>query len=252
MTNIYYFSGTGNTYWSAKKLAARIGSARIFPISREMKQPEIRIRAEAVIFMFPAYAYGTPVMVRRFLEKADVHADYLAALVSYGTSPGGALAEVHAVLARKKLILNYAGRIPAVENFIPIFGAPGEALRTKRLALQSAATEQAAEAILTRANSSMQTFQPLFKIISSLYRLARPAMINFFRLTEACNACGLCAGICPAGAIKMADKGPVFHTACETCQACLNFCPRKAITFGRLGPDTRRYHHPEVTAGELF
>jgi ferredoxin len=252
MTKIYYFSGTGNTYWSAKKMAGRIGSAEMLPISREIKLPEVRIEADAAVFLFPAYAYGMPVMVRRFLEKAEIHADYLAALVSYGSSPGGALAEACRVLGRKKLTLNYAGRIPAVENYIPIFGAQKTETRAHRLALQAAATEQAAAAIVSRASNRVLMFRPFSGFVSAIFRFARPGMGRLFSVTAACNACGFCARLCPAGAITMTGGGPVFQSACEQCQACLNFCPRKAISFGRLRPDTERYHHPGVTAGELF
>jgi ferredoxin len=251
-TGIYYFSGTGNTYWSARKLAERLGDAELLPISREIRLPELRIEAEAAVFMFPAYAYGAPVMVRRFLEKAEIHADYLAALVSYGTSPGGALAEVRRVLRRKNLALHYAGRIPGVENFIPIFGSPRAQTRETRLALQEAATEAAALAIRSRTHNKVAAIRPFSSLVSSLFRFARPGMARLFRRTESCTACGLCARMCPAGAITMTQEGPVFQDTCENCQACLNFCPCRAITFGRMKPDTERYHHPEVSAAELF
>ncbi|MDR2739242.1 MAG: EFR1 family ferrodoxin [Treponema sp.] len=249
---IYYFSGTGNTYWSAKKMAERLGDAEVFPISREIRLPKLHIEADAAVFMFPAYAYGVPVMVRCFLEKAEIHADYLAALVSYGTSPGGALAEVRRVLGRKNLPLHYAGRIPAVENFIPIFGVQKAEVQARRLAMQAEATEQAAGAISSRTNNNVLSFRPFSSLVSALFRFARPRMVHLFRRTGACTACGLCARICPAGAITMTPEGPVFQNACENCQACLNFCPCRAINFGRMKPDTGRYHHPEVSAVALF
>ncbi|GHU19644.1 hypothetical protein FACS1894163_12570 [Spirochaetia bacterium] len=167
MMKIYYFSGTGNTYWSAKKLAEKFGDAELFSISREIKKPHIRIEADATVFLFPAYAYGIPGMVRRFLEKAEIRVDYIAALVSYGTSLGGALAEVRRVLGRKKLKLNYGGRIPAVENYIPIFGAQKAALQEKRLAMQAAATEEAAAAIAGRTNNRVLTFRPFSCLVIS-------------------------------------------------------------------------------------
>ncbi|GHV28789.1 hypothetical protein AGMMS4952_13360 [Spirochaetia bacterium] len=77
-------------------------------------------------------------------------------------------------------------------------------------------------------------------------------MGRLFRTSAACNACGFCARICPTDAITVTKEGPIFQNGCEQCQACLNFCPRKAISFGRLKPDTERYHHPEVAAGDLF
>jgi ferredoxin len=252
MIKIYYFSGTGNTYWSAKKLAEQLESAKIYSISREIRQSEIRIEADVVVFLFPSYAYETPLMVRRFLEKADIHANYIAAAVSYGSSPGGSLAEVSRVLRRKKLTLDYAGRIPAVENYIPIFGVQGPEKQNKRLAMQREATFAVAEAIRNRSVKKVQTFRPVSKAISTLFRLARPVFPKGFRRTKECTVCGLCEKLCPAGAISMTAAGPVFQKSCEHCQACLNFCPRRAISFARMKPDTPRYHHPEVSAKELF
>jgi ferredoxin len=252
MTEIYYFSGTGNTYWSAKKLASLLGDAAVLPIRREIKRPRISVEAEAAVFMFPVYAYGMPGMARRFLEKAEIHAGYIAALASYGTSPGGALAEVRRVLRRKKLRLNYAGRIPAVENYVPIFGQPrAKALKT-RLALQAAATEDAARAIRSRAHNRVFAIHPLSRFVHSLFRFASPHMSHLFRISAACNACGACSRLCPAEAITMTAEGPVFQSGCEQCQGCLNYCPRRALNFGRMHPDTAGYHHPEVTAGDLF
>jgi ferredoxin len=223
----------------------------IFPICREIKQPEIRIEADAAVFLFPAYAYGTPEMVRRFLEKAEIRADYLAAVVTYGSSPGGALAEAGRILRRKHRPLNFAGGIPCVENYIPIFGVPKEKKRIERLAMQRAATDSIAEAIISRAANKVWTFRPFSKFISTLFRFARPLFVRGFRRTSECTCCGLCAQLCPAGAIRMTDEGPVFQKTCEHCQACLNFCPCRAIRYIRLKPDTGRYYHPEVTAEDL-
>lgn len=190
-------------------------------------------------------------MVSRFLEKADIHAAYLAAAVSYGTSPGGALADVRRILAKKNLALNYATLIPSVENHIPIFGAQEKRLQEKRLAMQAAATAQTAQAIIARVSNSINTFHPISNLISALFLFARPLLVQGFRLTSACTACGICARVCLSGAIRMTAKGPVFQKNCEQCQACLNFCPHRAISYMRLKPDTERYHHPEVTVGEM-
>ncbi|GHT74528.1 4Fe-4S ferredoxin [Spirochaetia bacterium] len=251
MTKIYYFSGTGNTYWSAKKLAALLDDAAFFPISREMQNASILIEAEAVVFMFPAYAYGIPIMARRFLEKAEINTDYIAALVTCGSSPGGALAEARRVLHRKGLTLNFADRIPCVENYIPIFGVPTAKKQAARIALQVTATEHAAKAIASRAVNKVWSFRPFSIFVSALFRLGRPLFVTGFHRTSDCTRCGLCARLCPAGAIKMTARGPVFQKTCEHCQSCLNFCPNRAISYIRLKPDTPRYHHPEVTAEEL-
>jgi ferredoxin len=139
-----------------------------------------------------------------------------------------------------------------VENFIAIFGAPSEKLRDERLAMQGTATKEAVAAIESRLSNRVPRCNIFFKIVSALFRLARPAMRFLFRVNDNCNACGFCARLCPVCAITMTAAGPVFQKNCEQCQACLNFCPRNAIGFGKLKANTTRYHHPDVTAAELF
>jgi ferredoxin len=265
MTKIYYFSGTGNTLWSAKKIAGYLAehsdpssgpgpdSVELFSIPRLMRSPAISVEAERVVFMFPSYAYQTPFMVRRFLMRSEIRSPYIAALVTYGSDPGGTLAEVHRILKRKNLSLSFAGRIPSVENYIPIFGPSGEGTKKKRLLLQERATEEAARAIGAGKTNAPWKIRPLSVFISALFRLGlrKGVFTKAFKLGAECNGCGLCGKICPAGAIAMEKGRPVFSAKCEQCQACLNWCPRRGINFLRLKPGTQRYHHPGIRVEEL-
>jgi ferredoxin len=117
--------------------------------------------------------------------------------------------------------------------------------------MQTATTEVVASAIAGRAVNKVLTFRPFSRMISVLFRFARPVFVRGFHRTSDCTVCGLCAKLCPAGAITMSEQGPVFQKTCEHCQACLNFCPCRAISYIRLKPNTLRYHHPEVSAGEM-
>jgi ferredoxin len=273
-SKIYYFSGTGNTLWSAKKIAGYLGQSRnpadfeenpdlpaaakpvpaeLFSISRLMRQAPVPIEADRVIFMFPSYAYQMPLLVRRFIIRREIRSPYIAALVTYGSDPGGTLAELYRILKRKNLSLSFSGRIPSVENFIPIFGPPGEAAKKRRLLLQERATEEAARAILAGKTNSPWRIRPLSIFVSSLFRLGlrKNVFVKGFKLGAGCNGCGLCGKICPGKAIVMEKGKPVFSEGCEQCQACLNWCPRRSISFLRLRGDTERYHHPGVSVEEM-
>jgi ferredoxin len=245
---IYYFSGPGNSLWTAKELAAALPNSTLINIALEIRQEEIIAEAEKLIFVFPAYAYGLPEIVRRFIQRARIRADYTAAAVTYGSSPGGTLSEVSRLLRRKGRRLDLAARIPAVENFIPIFGAPKDATRKKRLVLQREATEQAQRRIAAGERNSAGFFNPLAKLVSLLFRLYRPNIRKFYRVSDSCTGCGLCVRICPVGAVSLAGNNrPVFSGDCEVCQACLNRCPARAINFARMKENGGRYYHPEIT-----
>ena len=252
LTKICYFSGTGNTFWSAKKIAEKLGGeCELINIGVEAQKDKIILKGDAVILLFPAYAYGPPLIVSYFLKKAEIETPYFAAFVTFGTSPGGALAKISRILKRKKITAAYFGRIPAVENYIAIFGPPRAKTTKKRLLLQNNATDEAARCILERRTNRINTFRPFSAFIFTLFSLGVKIFYKWYHVSADCNGCGICEKICPVSAITITKGRPKFSNKCEHCQGCLNWCPQKAIHFARVKSGTPRYHHPEISAADI-
>jgi ferredoxin len=251
MTKVFYFSGTGNTLWSAKKIAEAL-DGELLNIGVEMRKPAETVAADRVILLFPAYAYQLPLLVRRFFIRAEFRSPYIAALTTFGSNPGGSLAEAYRIFRRKKTPVSYFAAIPCVENYIPIFGPPSEETKRRRLDLQKNVTGEIVRDILGRKTNSVWPLRPFSMCISSLFRLSKSFFVKGFEVNGACNGCGICARICPAVNITMDGAGPVFSVRCEQCHACLNWCPRRAIRYIRYEPDTAQYHHPEVAVSEMY
>uniref|UniRef100_UPI0035227C72 EFR1 family ferrodoxin n=1 Tax=Blautia faecicola TaxID=2509240 RepID=UPI0035227C72 len=60
------------------------------------------------------------------------------------------------------------------------------------------------------------------------HSLRHLTLMKRFKVTKACNGCGICAAVCPMGNIRIQDKKAVHGHACAACYACLHWCPKHA------------------------
>jgi len=256
MVKIYYFSATGNSLWSAKKIAQGITAAsnekvELFNIGIEAQKNEIIIEADKVIIVFPSYGYGLPLVVRHFVENAVIKTPYIASLVTYGSSPRGTLGGLKRILKKKGTHKMFFARIPAVENYLVLFGAPDDKKIKTRCELQKNATEDAVRSIIERKENSESAFAPLSVFVSWLFSLGVKIFYKWYKISDTCNGCNICQKVCPVDGIIMKDGRPVFSRKCEHCMACINICPQLAIQFGRKKFGTPGYCHPEIEIADL-
>lgn len=287
-TEIYHFSGTGNSLAVARDIAAKTG-ARLLSIPSIMDSETITTDADVLGVVFPVYHASIPLILKRFVEKME-HLDgkYIFGVCTCGGSPGltikhlgelvqsrgGQLAAGFAVhmpynyitpsFVLKDFFSSFTLREVPVEKQQALFADAQK--RVERIAAfvsaRKSGTFEMTSDILTRLadtlNLKESVGKPIWLKIAGVdeptelsFLESRQLMDRAFQADENCNGCGVCARVCPVNNIRMVDDRPVWQHRCEQCFACLQWCPQEAIQFGSKTSGGKRYHHPDVKLADM-
>ena len=264
-TEIYYFSGTGNSLYIAKAIAEKTGAALI-PIAKFKDSVSIKTEADIIGIVFPVYYMEPPMMISKFAGKLQyIAGKYIFAVSNYGGAAGESLRMLKRILRSNGGELSASYGIAMPQNSFPKPREDRQSLYLecdKRIELIVKNTEMKAKGTFY-ANPLLELAvipihalitRPIcirhFKSISSLppdssYEEHKHAMDRNFSINDSCNGCGTCSQVCPAGNISITDKGPVWLNHCEHCLACYNWCPNRAIQGGITTKD-HYYRHPGI------
>jgi len=277
-TEIYYFSGTGNSLHVARELQKRIPEARLVPIISLVSKESVRTNAKTVGFVFPHYASSLPRIVHTFIEKLDLGSTrYLFAIATRGRTETMAFVEIDKILKKKGKRLDsfFVFTMPSgSEPLVKGYGSRITEERILRLESEMLARLDAIQRIIVGQQVSREEdtgdgtpppflvpFMPLIRAVSPLLvPLGKLVETSFdFYYDEKCTGCGVCGKVCLAEKVQLVDGRPVWQEAvkCHGCFACLNFCPEESIQvkskwYLRSYTDQNgRYHHPAITANDI-
>lgn len=277
-TEIYYFSGTGNSLHVAKELQKRIPKARLIPILSLVDKESVITNAETVGFVFPHYASSLPKTVHAFIETLDLgSAGYLFAIATRGRTKTMAFAEIDKILLGKgrRLDSHFVFTMPSgSEPLVKGYASQITEERIHRLESEMLARLDSIQRIFVDQKISREEdtgatppprflapFVPLIELVSPLLvPLGKMVETSFdFYCDEKCTGCGVCEDVCLAEKVQMVDGRPVWQEAakCHGCFACLNFCPEESIQveskwyLQSYTEQNGRYHHPDITARDI-
>ncbi len=271
MSNVelYYFSGTGNSFHVAKQLQRRIPGTTLIPIVSLLKNEAIVTNTETVGFVFPTYGMTVPIPVKHFIKKLNVEsARYVFAVATRVATKCLGISKIEKILKRKgkaldsTFVLTMPDNNPKLETY--------KALTGDEFAKAEAETQQRLDFMQKIIVNKERYRDENAHTVPVGYLLERVVLLgmmyaeydgakDYFYCDSKCVGCGVCEKVCLSGKIKVANGKPTWQTSvkCFTCYACLNYCPAQAVqikTKWYMKSYTQkngRYSHPYATANDI-
>ena len=243
MTEVFYFSSTGNSLYAAKRIAEAFSGGLSY-IPKYGGEP---VAADRVVIVSPEYAMGLPIPTVDFLKRLRTDAPVYIVL-TYGGAVMGADRAAYDEAGDAGLDVKAVFTLKMVENFTVFFTVPkGYIKRTMKKA--PARLDRIIEQI--RANAEFEPKRAKGgRRDSEKMRESWRKMGGKLWASDACVKCGKCVSLCPVGNIEMADDRAVFLDRCVACLGCYHRCPKKAIKFAKH-KKSFRYFCPLADESEL-
>lgn len=256
---IFYFTGTGNSLYVAKKLKSK--NEKIISIAKEMQKNQDVYKYEIeenenIVFVCPVYAWAPPQMVTDFIKKINIKkANYISAVITCGEQIGNAMDILKDSLGEVGLNLNSGFSVVAPNNYIIIGNIDDKEVENNKLIMIEDEIEYISKILRNKENNMYKIEKgktPKFttNIINPFFNKYARSSKKFYT-TDKCCGCKVCEKVCNSGCIKVNDK-PVWDGHCTQCLACINYCPTKAIQYGKGTVKKGRYTNPNIDVSEMF
>lgn len=261
---VLYFTGTGNCLYVARQLAGKEGE--ILSIPQLMRKKQFEIEADEIGLVYPIYGHMPPNMVREFIKKAQLKAEYKFAVLTYGMRKCNAV-EIWDDISRKAgNAFDYIGTIVMVDNWLPNFDMNEQMKIDKhipenlaKIASDLSNRRRWHEPVTQEEREQHEGFMSLSGLDPEVGFLMKAD--RSFRVTDDCIHCGICTYVCPRGNYQLTGQGVKMQGDCEFCFACIQNCPQRAIQFKKnedgTWPDgseknpNARYRNENVSLMEL-
>ena len=258
-TEIYYFSGTGNSLHVAKELQKRIAEVNLIPIVSLLDKDIIETNAETVGFVFPIYMTAIPMPVKKFIKKLDIRSTkYIFAIATRIGTSHSAFLDIEKILKKKGksldsyFTLNMASNDPKFNYKVPT----DEEIQKLESVIHDR-LEMIQKIIINKEkkhekDTSYLTRIPFVGLISFFVTLTEGLKVNYYSDSN-CSGCGTCEKICLSKKIKMIDSKPMWqeNIKCYHCDACLNYCPMQSVQIKSFTEKNGRYSHPYATVDDI-
>lgn len=250
-TAICFFSGTGNTAFAARELAAALPTeygVELFDIELPAGQggPPVPLDHELIGLGAPVHSFDVPVAFDRFLRRLGPgNGRSVFLFVTEGEDIGEPFERAARLIEKRgyRVIGEFVYLLPGNVGLLSeqdgrldydFLGWRGQ---NDRAAMAAVCREQARADAAALVGGTPRRHRGSFRH-RLLSRTAGPGFYLGCRLawlqlraSAACTGCGLCERHCPTRSIQLERGRPRFRPGCTACTRCQQVCPARAIRF---------------------
>lgn len=231
--NLIYFSATGTTKKIVEAVSEGVAPGvrpTVIDITSHTDIPETEFKEnDIVIFGVPVYAGRVPAIAAGRMVHFRGNNTPAIIVTIYGNREfDDALVELYDLVTAGGFDVISGGAFVACHSIFPIVGSG----RPDTDDLKEAAVLGRKSAEYLAGEKRHHAAQPYIKGNRPYCEQKRVPLHP--RAGRKCNSCGVCADMCPTGAIDKSDIKNCDTTKCISCARCIYVCPRNARHFGGL------------------
>ncbi|MHA1293158.1 MAG: EFR1 family ferrodoxin [Promethearchaeota archaeon] len=265
--SIFYFSGTGNTWWVAEKLKEIFISSGFETITYSIEKrdvdwdeiiSQVLDKSRYIGFGFPVYSSTIPEIMKdwteRYVLKHAKERDSLPHAFVYDTMAkfsGDTPLKMRKLLKKSGFIVKQAINIRTLSN-LPQMRKLMVWDKEEQQQIFLKAEEKCKRLVecIKTGNSWLMRRDPGSKFVAWFQRTGWNLEGKRFRSlfefdTELCNRCGLCVKFCPVNNLSFEEtegqKIVKYGEDCVVCMRCFNYCPQNAIFVMKRTRDVKKY-----------
>jgi len=249
---ILYFTSTGNCLYVAKRIGGELLS-----IPQLQKEGIYDINDDVVGIIVPIYGFDVPRIVRFYLNKINIKANYVFTIMTYGNASMAALTQMKKLLEDRNISLHYSNEIKMVDNYLPMYEVSEQLKMKKDENIESTINKIIVDIGERKEFVIKQNwFQCFISNIFSAYYSSESGKkmmnnsVKNFTVNDSCNGCGTCRNVCPMKNINGSGK-PEYLDKCEFCLACIHLCPKNAIHL-KNEKSWKRFTNPNINLSEII
>lgn len=257
---IYYFSGTGNTFYVLDRLAKRLrelGNTVNFTSCERVEK--IDYECDIVGIAFPIHTSTAPKIFSEFLKKMPVVDNKpLFGIVTSGYMAGDVLKYETQCLIEKGYKPFLLRNIVIANNLHLPFLCPLKVTKQKVIDKRLIKIDKKISKIAINIDNKTidirgnNIIDIMFGVLQRSFGVVHEKK-NFkgFTCSDDCIKCKWCVNNCPTKNIQICGDKIKFHNNCLLCMRCYNFCPCTAIQVTsktRNSSKYKRYKGPRSLA----